>query len=454
MNSIFFDLETTDLERVGQILNFAIVVVDNNFQVIDTLKSKVKISRLQLPRISAILANRTDVTLHQQESSLTEYEAALQIQQFLKKHSLGLGYSTPLIGYNSSRFDVDFLRTVLIRNGVNPYQGKVVTKDLLLLSRHLMATHSDFRERVFHYFGEDKVNLRLESLCKILNLTNEAQSHESFDDVMLTIGLAKYYLDVFQADIRTFEPYQIKHLHSHPRGSVFQIAEPLSSKFEKDKPYHTYPAVLLDNNDRYSIWINLRKFKENAEMEKNIETCLRWKKFAEHTVFPVDGNCEESWREVSSAALNKFQTVTIANYFGESNCDIEQFIYRIKPGEIAVLNSAIESRLLPERCSSDIKQLAKRHWLENYQGTPSEDFLDSLKLYAEYRYGGKLLLRNCKSLKVGEEDKIPSHPTLEQLISEIDKVLASDSSQEDKQLAQSLHKFYRDSELLKLISPH
>ena len=64
MSYIFYDLETTDLNYCGQILNYAFVEVDEDWKEVSEFCGKVKISRTQLPNPYAILANRVNVLTH------------------------------------------------------------------------------------------------------------------------------------------------------------------------------------------------------------------------------------------------------------------------------------------------------------------------------------------------------------------------------------------------------
>lgn len=49
VKAIFYDLETTDREFVGQILNYSFILVDEQLNVVRELNGDIRISRLQLP---------------------------------------------------------------------------------------------------------------------------------------------------------------------------------------------------------------------------------------------------------------------------------------------------------------------------------------------------------------------------------------------------------------------
>jgi DNA polymerase III epsilon subunit-like protein len=445
MISIFYDLETTDLERVGQILNFAFIAVDDDLAPIESIAANVKISRLQLPRVGAILTNRTNVIEHQKIATLTEHEAVLKINEFLNRTIARAGGSSiAMIGYNSASFDLDFLRTVFIRNGINPYNSRVQHKDLLLVSRYLMAFNDNYREKLFANAGDDKVRLKLEGLCKLFGLLEGAQDHESLSDVLLTIELAKVYKNTFQVDVRQFEPYQVKELHNKTQSELHILAEPLSSNFKPDKRCRTYPATLLDANERYALWIDLAKYNTLKKKSLDPKGAIKWKKFVEHIVIKHDEPSEEDFTSAICEALEELKGINLGNYFTETTCDIEQFIYRIRPNEIDLLRNAMNAGSSTPNFTTDMNQLLKRFWLENYAQEPTAEFYTALERYAAYRYGGKLQLTNSS------EDGAKIHATLPMLISEIEKAATTATSDEDKTLIDSLRKHYLKSDIYRV----
>jgi oligoribonuclease (3'-5' exoribonuclease) len=449
MISIFYDLETTDLERVGQILNFAFVVVDQDFKELDALTAKVKISRLQLPRVGAILANKTNVLSHQQEATLTEAEAVSQISAFIKNWlKKAGGEDVSFVGFNSSKFDLDYLRTVFIRNGESPYFQHLVSRDVLLLSRYLLATNEDFREKIFNYYDKEKVSLKMESLCKIFSLLDEAQEHESYSDVLLTIALAKTLLSQYRIDVRTFQPYKVNHLHQEKLGGVYTLTEPISRNYTKDKYVFSYPATLLDADQRYALWIDLDKFEKlkSKDNSEELKSCIKWRKFIEYVVLETNEPIEDKYKSLAIDALQNFKNLSLKNYFSETNCDIEQFIYRINFSDIDRLKSLFCQTKLPNGLPSDVVQLTRRFWLENYTDEHSEDFLEALRRYALYRYGGKLKLRSTTEETTTDS---ANHPTLKALLTEIESALSS-SIDNDKKLVEALKSFYLDSDIYRV----
>jgi len=83
MYAVFYDLETSDKNPIGQILNYCFILVDSSLQIVDELSGLVKISRLQLPDSGAILANKIDVVDHQRLAADDERTAMGKIHAFL-----------------------------------------------------------------------------------------------------------------------------------------------------------------------------------------------------------------------------------------------------------------------------------------------------------------------------------------------------------------------------------
>lgn len=440
MLSIFYDLETTDKNPIGQILNYCFVAVDKNWRPVGELSGGIRISRLQLPDPHAILANRTNVLRHQEQARSTEQESAKKIYDFILNLIETGREPVRLIGFNSSKFDLLYLRTTLIRNGINPYfNGKLIYRDVLQSARKLCATKDDFPRT----YGENgRLTLSLESLCRSLGLLIGSQAHHSGQDVLLTIELARCLLERFSLDVRTFEGYEGRCSHNVKKGTVYKAYQPNYDPNVKELCASS-PVTLLDCNHRYALWIDLEKYKAGLGKES-----IFWINFGTGALFiekePIKG-CEE----LALAALKEFQKVNLSNFFEVSSCDIEQDIYRLDFDMIDHLHASIwHGKNLPSSKGRDMKVVYLRNILANHEFGKSTE-ADSrislqLKQYAEYRYGGKANLSKRR-------DKEERHLTLEQLLSEVDTLLNGVSDAEDKELLEALRAFYLKSEIYKVL---
>jgi len=452
MYAVFYDLETTTKNTIGQILNYSFILVDDEMKPVGEISGLVRISRLQLPEPGAILANRTDVSEHQKIAVDNEPTAMRKIEQFLSKCIQTAQGAIAFVGYNSSRFDLGYLRTSFIRNGINPYfKGLLSSRDLLHAVQKAYLTSVEFREAVVKQCrGEKRLSLSLQTVSHALGLLEGVQAHESREDVLLTIRLALWLQEHCKIDVRTYEAYEGGPLHSTVRsGSVYEIEEPQYDLFESS---HTkrVPMCLLDEGKKASLWINLERYAEDPSPRS-----IAWRQAMKHSFFT-------SGRAVSGAdiqhlarkALTQFKGVTLNNYFDKSNCDIEQDIYRLDfDAQDAYYQALREGKkeLLAKTDNPDAKKLWVRYQLANGDVSPSDARAsDLLRQYALYRYGGKAQL--IKTVRK-PDDPDNFHPKLSDMMAELVRareVAALEQNEADIKLLDSLDSFYRASDIVRV----
>lgn len=446
MHAIFYDLETSDRNFVGQILNFSFVCVDERYNIIDQLSGNVRISPLQLPSPAAIRANRINVIEHQRTADFSEKEAMRQIAQFIEgrlAESENLGF----IGYNSSRFDLPFLRTSLMRNGINPYfQRRLIYRDLLHLVRKLSCSNAGFPRRAG---DENKLSLRLETLAHEFELLKGRQAHSAKEDVLLTIALAEVIKKKFGIDVINFDAYEAAAVHTSVRtGSVYNLWIP-NYDLTLDRLREDVPHTLLDADHRYALWIDLNRYEQNAG-EGMGRKAVSWFSRQTSSFFsdcvPVE---DSAAKNLAQKALEELRSLNLKNFFTASSCDIEQDIYRLDFSMIEMLCFAMwhgKKDEVKEKLSKDAKVVLLRHELANFDfnGSAGEAALNKLREYALYRYGGRLRLSKFEDL--GEDRQPLCHPTFNELMQEIEASTAN-LDQEDVQLMTALKEFYLTSPL-------
>lgn len=441
MKTIFFDLETTDLNFVGQILNYAFVLVDGDWKTLDVLRGNIKISNVQLPSIYAILANRVDVIEHQQIAEDTEPQAMAKIRAWLDNILENSKDPVKLIGYNSVKFDVPFLRTSMIRNGINPYHPNLKLADLLHVAQKTATVNPSFQAML----GPNK-SLKLDRLVQLANISTEKQKHESLADVLITIELAKHFAANYGLDVRTYQEYEAK---KHEKGAIVIKAFP-----EKDAKYHQDEytnnktkarLVCLDYDKNYSLWIDIDDWAAGKGRDS-----ISW--YAKgHSTFFVSGidNSDEA-QDLALHAKEDLGIFNLKNFFPERNCDIEQFIYMMKFDESGALTRAIwnnDTTSLKELRSKYGSKLYMRYLINQDPNVP-ESVIEN---YALYRYGGKLKTNKMddKSVFVPGVFNPSFHTTYKELEQQAKKI-ATESTKEDSLLAQSLLFFYQQSPIVKI----
>ncbi len=447
--SIYYDFETSDTNSIGQILNFSFSLVDSEFRTLRNLSGNIRLSRLQLPRAGAILANRIDVERHQKVAEFSEKQAAAEIFSFINT-AIEDDQASNLIGFNSSKFDLLHLRTLLIRNGINPYfKGKIQSRDVFLLARKLYCTESKFPELAIKKQGDDgkeRYSLSLESLAKTFGLlkSSERQSHESKEDVNLTIELAAKFKQLFKADIAKFEAYEAVNLHRSKRGSVFETYEP-KLDIEQSSKRQIIPMVLLDADHKSALWIDLHRFKEKAD-----RSAIKWISIKTGSLF-TDGKLvsQNTEKEHAERALKELHGINLKNFFTRSVCDIEQDIYRLDMAEIDKLHAIMWDGKDLKLENKDTRTVLTRHKLVEYVWGSGDDARVEklLREYSLYRYGGKAVM--YKNGPSADNPKAGYHPSFKELLGEVEE-LEKGAAGDSKQLLLALKRYYLDSDIYRV----
>jgi len=452
MYSIYYDLETTDKNAIGQIINYCFILVDSRLEVVDELSGLVKISRLQIPDPGAILANRTDVIEHQAKAEHYEPQAMRRIADFFATCIEKASGAISLIGFNSSRFDLGYLRTSFIRNGINPYfSGKIVPRDLLHVAQKAYLICSDFRDLVRkEREGEPKLSLSLQTISRALGLLEGAQAHESREDVLLTIKVARWLRDSCGLDPTTFEAYEGGKLHSTAKSGAVYIVEEPDYDMHASSFVAKRPVTLLDADHRFALWIDLERYVAAQD-----PGCIMWRSAAKNAFFVSPQAARDTeLSEVARSALRQFGSVSLKNFFEKSTCDIEQDIYRLDFDHLDIYSRAVaanDKTLLKECRLPEAKVLWLRHQLASPQASINDpNTCELLRKYALHRYGGKLQI--ARTLKDDGRSEA-FHSTLAELVrrlTQAQEAAAATRNSADLQLMASLERFIRESDIARV----
>jgi DNA polymerase III epsilon subunit-like protein len=437
MKTIFYDLETTDLNPVGQILNYAFVEIDENWIMRSCYRGTIKLSRLQLPNPAAICATQTDILEHNRTAEHTEAEAMAAIQKYIS--DIVEWDDTRLVGYNSNKFDLPFLRTSMIRNGLNPYfGGSVKYGDLLHVVRRLCCDNPDFVEKL-EKKENGKPSMKLESIARAFGLLTEEQKHESLSDVMLTIKVAEYIHKNYGIDVRNYSSYEVKK-SSFDAIKVFPFVNSNNEKTPDDSCY----MALLEQNKTQALWINLKLFEEGKGKD-----AVFWYNKNTSAMYVEKYINDESYHKRAEAARASLSHVSLANFFEPKNCDVEQFIFMMPISDIGSLYEAVWMRDLTNIKRTKSK-FASQLYLRYLSNTSDIHQVESqIKDYAVYRYGGKM--------KIGRENQESKyepgvysqdfHPTYNELLQQIDEL---SKQEKNSNVMTKLKQYYEQSVITSL----
>jgi exodeoxyribonuclease-1 len=115
-NFIFFDVETSGINKYfGQIFQFAAILTDENFTVLDRFEIRSKRMSHIIPEPGALLV--TGILPTQLENAkYTYYEFSSLIREKMLEWS-----PATFCGYNSLKFDEPFMRSMYYQNLYSPY---------------------------------------------------------------------------------------------------------------------------------------------------------------------------------------------------------------------------------------------------------------------------------------------------------------------------------------------
>lgn len=211
---IFYDVETTGLNnKYDQIVQFAAVVTDDAFNVIDTIDVKSRRLPWVIPSHAAL--HITGLKPEElDERSMSEYRMIRQVFDFIDKYS-----PAEIIGYNSLPFDQKFMRQSLYLNGLERF----------LLNYHKGNKHGDLLNIVHavKHHRPDKLRIKMDRnnkrSYKLLDVCNEngidfeaSTAHDALPDVIATVKLAKLLHDrapdIWQRMKQNMVRDQVQHL--------------------------------------------------------------------------------------------------------------------------------------------------------------------------------------------------------------------------------------------------
>lgn len=259
---LFYDLETTGLScAFDQPLQFAGVRTDLSLNEIERYEIRIKLSKDVIPAPGAIVTHRISIEDMQQGESILE-----AIQQI---HVLLNTPGTISIGYNTLRFDDEFLRMSFYQHLLPPYT-------------HQFANHcrrADVYPMTLLYFLYQKdiitwpTTEKGKPSFKLARLNDENQwtdgpAHDALVDVEATLGLAKAMKQqdaMWEYIIKGFDKQtDIKRLTALPT-----LLETSKRKYQYGllvdprigiKRYFVAPVLFLGYHQQYknqAIWLQL-----------------------------------------------------------------------------------------------------------------------------------------------------------------------------------------------------
>lgn len=187
MSYVFYDFETTGLNPAfEQILQFAAIYTDDEFNEIETINERCQIRKDVIPSPKAMAVTGMTPEIVADKSLPTDYKLSHRISALISKWSPSV-----ISGYNSIAFDEEFLRHSLYHNlHPNIYKTQFDGNSRFDVLNAVIAT-SVLEPDILNFTLNKKGNhsFRLENLAPANGFEGH-NAHEALGDVRATIFIA------------------------------------------------------------------------------------------------------------------------------------------------------------------------------------------------------------------------------------------------------------------------
>lgn len=183
---LFYDLETSGLDKsFDQVLQFAAVVTDENLQELNRFEWWVKLNPDIWPSPAALAVSK--ITLSQlNKLGASEFQVISDIHELFNRPN------TISLGYNTLRFDDEFLRFSFFRNLLEPYRHQYAEGCYRMDIYPMVVLAHVVRPKLLKFpYVDNKISMRLELLREANNIKVAGAAHNALSDVLATIEVAK-----------------------------------------------------------------------------------------------------------------------------------------------------------------------------------------------------------------------------------------------------------------------
>jgi DNA polymerase III subunit alpha, Gram-positive type len=179
LKTIFFDIETTGLSSTTEsILEIAAVVVDSNYQILDTFQAFINPGK----KIPFQITQITSITDEMVRNCKNESTTLNEFRIWVSKHN-----PTSVGGHNIKRFDLRWMEEKYNKYKItNPLAGKIVI-DTLEYAKKLHADNA--LQKYNAATAKGNVSFKLEHLVRYFGMGE--QTHRAIDDVMQNVIVYK-----------------------------------------------------------------------------------------------------------------------------------------------------------------------------------------------------------------------------------------------------------------------
>jgi exodeoxyribonuclease I len=281
----FYDLETSGINpRTARVMQFAGQRTDMDLNPIgEPHNILIRLSDDVLPEPDAILI--TGITPQQTIAD------GISEAEFLKIFQAEVATpETIFVGFNSVRFDDEFVRFLLYRNFHDPYEWQWQDGrsrwDLLDVVRMTRALRPSGIE--WPVDSEGKATNRLEYLTKV-NKLDHSHAHDALNDVLATIAVAQL---IKEKQPKLFD-YLLKIRDKREVSTLVNAIQPFvytSGKYSSDYEKTTVVAKLADHPKKQGVLVYDLRFDPTPYLKMDVSQLVeawRWVKDSKEPRLPI-----------------------------------------------------------------------------------------------------------------------------------------------------------------------
>ena len=261
---LFYDIETTGLNPAfDQILTFASIRTDKEFNEIERHSIVIQLRPDIVPSPYAFIIHR--LSYDELKAGMSEYEAVKKIHKILNKPG------TISLGYNTLRFDDEFLRFAFYRNLLEPYTHQYNNGCSRMDILPLATLFYVFKHDIIDWpVNNGKPSLKLEKISEKNSLVKSGRAHEAMTDVEATCNLARIFArehKMFDYTIDFFNKQKDEQRINKIENSIklkglpFKLGIMLSHQLGSDVNYMAL-VINIGKSIKYSnqsLWLRLDK---------------------------------------------------------------------------------------------------------------------------------------------------------------------------------------------------
>lgn len=243
MGFVFYDVETTGLNRrFDQIIQFAAIKTDANFNETDRFEIKCRLLPYIIPSPEALLVNGFQIDDLLNQSIPSFYKMSCEIQRKLSQWG-----NAVYVAHNSIKFDEEFLRQCFYMNLHNPFLTNSNNNSRICSLKIARALSTFSPNSIVIPEIDGKQSFKLEALAQA-NGYKKFSAHEALSDVEALIHLCKVIAtnaeDTWSNVIRFSKKLSAQDFINN--NDFFVFTEVIKNN------HYTWPLTCLEQNPNYS----------------------------------------------------------------------------------------------------------------------------------------------------------------------------------------------------------